>query len=181
MNIIIWNCRGVSGKGFASLVKDLTFRHKVSFLCLLETHIGGEKAKKIVKRFNFDSCYIMDRVGFGGGIWCMWNKEVWQVDVVSSHIQYVHMKVKFEQNDPWFLTIVYGSPQPATRRDLWEGLRAISVQIDGEWCVRGDFNSVLSSNDTGGSSNLSSDHSLFKNCLFDCGLYDIGFNSQPFT
>ena len=82
----------------------------------------------------------MDGVGFFGRIWCMWNKDALQVDVIFSYIQYVHLKVKFEQNDPWFLTIVYGSPQPATRRELWERLWSILDQIEGEWCAGGDFN-----------------------------------------
>ena len=91
------------------------------------------------------------------------------------------LKVKFEQNDSWFLTIIYGSPQPTTRRELWGRLRSILDQIEGEWCAGGDFNWVISPNDTGVSSNLSCDSSNFKNCLFDCGLHDIRFNGQPFT
>ena len=63
MNIIIWIHRGVSCKAFTSLVKDLTVRYKASFLCLLETHVGEENARKIVRKFNFDGCYIMDGIG----------------------------------------------------------------------------------------------------------------------
>ena len=49
MNLIIWNCRGVSSKGFVAMVKDLSLRYQSNFVCLLETHVGGSRVGKIVK------------------------------------------------------------------------------------------------------------------------------------
>ena len=82
------------------------------------------------------------------------------------------MNISFEQANPWHFIVVYGSPQITSRNQLWEGLRNISNQVQGEWCVGGDFNSILSLNDTGGSANLSRDSLDFYNCLLDCGLQD---------
>ena len=181
MNVLIWNCRGVAGAGFTSLVKDLANRYSACLIFLLETHVSGEKAKRLIKKFNFDGTFIVDGVGFSGGIWCMWKMSNWVVDVINFERQFVHLKIAYNQNPPWHLTIVYGSPQPAMRRDLWAGLRNIATQVSGDWCVGGDFNSVLSVNDTGGNSNLSCDSGIFNKCLFDCGLNDVGFKGQPFT
>lgn len=103
------------------------------------------------------------------------------MEVEVAHRQYVHLKVAFDQERPWYFTVVYGSPQAVYRNELWEGLRMISEQFQGDWCVGGDFNSVLNLNDTGGSSSLSRDSQSFNSCLLDCGLADIGFSGQPFT
>lgn len=68
MNILVWNCRGVSNKGFAAMIKDLSARYKVHFICLLESHVSGPKAGRIIKKFVFKDYFIKDGVGFSGGI-----------------------------------------------------------------------------------------------------------------
>ncbi|RYQ97763.1 hypothetical protein Ahy_B08g093845 [Arachis hypogaea] len=77
--------------------------------------------------------------------------------------------------------VVYGSPHIGPRSELWENLQRLGDLVHGDWCVGGDFNCVLSLADTGGASNLSRDHARLSNCLFECGLQDIGFQGQPFT
>lgn len=75
MNIVIWNCRGVSSKGFATLIRDISLRYQTNFICLLETHVGIARAGRIIKKFGFTDWFIEDGVGFFGGIWCMWRKD----------------------------------------------------------------------------------------------------------
>nr|XP_025692428.1 uncharacterized protein LOC112794656 [Arachis hypogaea] len=79
------------------------------------------------------------------------------------------------------IATVYGSPHIGPRSELWENLQRLGNLVHGDWCVGGDFNCVLSLADTGGTSTLSRDHARFSNCLFECGLQDIGFQGQPFT
>lgn len=48
------------------------------------------------------------------------------VTVRRSTTQCVHMRVKWRsQPAAWLLTVVYGSPQQAQRRSLWQELREI--------------------------------------------------------
>ena len=54
MNIIVWNCWGISNKGFAAIIKDLSLRFKSHFICLLETHVGGSRAERIIRKFGFN-------------------------------------------------------------------------------------------------------------------------------
>ena len=94
MNMLLWNCRGVSSKGFVSLIGDLSTRYDTHFFDLFETHISGPKAAKVIKKFNFDGCEISDGEGFSGGIWCLWRKSIWEVETITVHRQFIHMKVK---------------------------------------------------------------------------------------
>ncbi|RYR45289.1 hypothetical protein Ahy_A07g031124 [Arachis hypogaea] len=150
-------------------------------LCLLETHLSGPKANKIAKRFGFSDWFLEEGIGFSEGIWILWNSNFWNVEVLMSHKQYVHMKLRYGLESPWFFTVVYGSPQIGLRTSLWEGLKSIADNLTSEWCVGGDFNCVLSATDTGGNSGLSRDHDRFADCLLECGLQDLGFKGQSFT
>ena len=118
MNMILWNCRGVGSKGFAKLIDDLAVRYSASLVVLFETHISGDKALKLVKRFGFDGTCIVDGDGFAGGIWCIWKKNEWQVYVESTHKQFAHMKVKWRNQESFFFTAVYRSPHSTARKQL---------------------------------------------------------------
>ncbi|XP_057761117.1 uncharacterized protein LOC130981550 [Arachis stenosperma] len=163
------------------MVKDLCRNFNCNMLCLLETHLSGPKANKIAKRFGFSDWFLEEGIGFSGGIWILWNSNFWNVEVLMSHRQYVHMKLRYGLESSWFFTVVYGSPQIGLRTSLWEGLKSIADNLTSEWCVGGDFNCVLSATDTGGNSGLSRDHDHFADCLLECGLQDLGFKGQPFT
>ncbi|XP_072056377.1 uncharacterized protein [Arachis hypogaea] len=118
--------------------------------CLLETHLSGPKANKIAKRFGFSDWFLKECISFSGGIWILWNSNFWNVEVLMSHRQYVHMKLRYGLESPWYFTVVYGSPQIRLRTSLWEG----------------------------GNSGLSRDHDCFADCLLECGLQDLGFKDK---
>ena len=77
--------------------------------------------------------------------------------------------------------VVYGSPLPSLRKELWEGLYDIVDLADGPSCLGGDFNYTLSLEDVGDQQQLAYDSSTFNRCLLDYGLSDLGFCGQPFT
>ena len=108
MNIIIWNCRGFSNKGFATMIKDISWWYQTKFICLLEMHVGRARAGRIIKKFGLTDCFFEDGVGFSGGIWCMWRKDHWKVKDERNHRQFVHLEVAFENEPPWFLMLPSG-------------------------------------------------------------------------
>lgn len=87
MNVMCWNCRSTASKGFTTLIKDMKREYKFSFLLLLETHISGRRATNIVKRFGFDGWFLQEASDQAGGIWCMWDKGKWKVDVLMASRQ----------------------------------------------------------------------------------------------
>ena len=71
MNIIIWNCRGALKPSFQSHVRELVRVHDPAILVLMETKIGGNKAREISSRLPFDEAVHTDTIGYAGGLWML--------------------------------------------------------------------------------------------------------------
>lgn len=93
MNIITWNCKGVSRKSFPGLIRVLKSKYETQFIILMETHINGERNHGIVRRMGFDSFCISEAQGHSGGIWCLWDSSAWKVRVISSCMYFIHISV----------------------------------------------------------------------------------------
>ncbi|XP_025608011.1 uncharacterized protein [Arachis hypogaea] len=183
MNIISWNCRGVGSKAFPSIIRDLRKEYEASFLFLLETHVSGSRGKQIRDRLGFDSSFVVEAVGHSGGIWCLWDSLVWNVDVVEHDRQYVHLKISGNNSSTWLLTAVYGSPQRGPRRALWNSLESYANTVNLPWCLLGDFNAMLHNHEKRGGGINSSQGACkeFQECTSNCGLIDLGYSGWPFT
>ncbi|XLU48026.1 hypothetical protein S245_042840 [Arachis hypogaea] len=183
MNFIIWNCRGVGGKGFHTLIRDLKREFEANFIILLETHVSGDRGNKIREKMGFDGVFVEESRGHSGGIWCLWDTNFWQVIVLHHHVQFVHMQVVGKNSVPWIFTAVYGSPQRGQRKELWSCLNSISQNISSPWCIAGDFNAMLHAHERkGGSLNQIQEACTdFQACVSECGLMDLGFFGWPFT
>ena len=79
MNSIIWNCRGASKPSFQKHVRELVLSHNPAILVVMETRVGGNKAREITERLPFDGVIHFDAVGYVGGTWVLWNSD--RVDV----------------------------------------------------------------------------------------------------
>lgn len=117
--------------------------YRLSFLALLEPRISGIRANKVIEKLGFDRIIRQEAVGFSGGIWCLWKRNLIVIDVLSSSKYSVLLKINPGSSNPWLLSVVYGSPQERFREDLWNDLRAVHNAYDLPWCVVGDFNSIL--------------------------------------
>ena len=71
MNIIIWNCRGALKPSFQTHVRDLVHNHNPAILVLMETKVGGERAREISGSLPFDNAIHTDTVGYAGGLWML--------------------------------------------------------------------------------------------------------------
>ncbi|RYR14447.1 hypothetical protein Ahy_B04g071026 [Arachis hypogaea] len=171
--------QGVSAKGFPIIIKDLIYQYNMNLCVLLETHVSGSKAEVIIRKLGFKSWCRSEAEGFAGGIWCLWNKKEWNIKPLEVHKQFTHLNIKDNENQNWYCTCVYGSPQPGTRSSLWEELENFAVIIQGPWCVGEDFNSIIFLEETGGSFNLSQHSRRFQECIQKRGQKDLGFSGPP--
>lgn len=131
MNLICWNYRGTASKGFVGLVKDMKREHNVSCLALLETHTSGTKARRIARRMGFDKQLIKDARGQSGGIWLLWDSNVWDIVVIKDSTQLIHAEVRVHNQASWFFTIVNGSPHYTQRQILWDEIQEIHDEVEG--------------------------------------------------
>lgn len=124
----------------------------------------------------------VDAVGFAGEIWCFWKRNIVSMEVISTSKYCVVLKVNPRSPNPWLLTVVYGSPYDRFRDELWAKLRAIRNHNELPWCVLGDFNAVLHSHEKSGVREFNRrSGQKFADCLFDCGLVDLGCNGPLFS
>lgn len=181
-NMLIWNCRGAGNKRFPGLIKDYTRIYKLGFLAVLEPRISGIRADRVIEKLGYDGIAREEAVGFAGGIWCLWKKNKFSIDVISSSKYCILLKISPHSRTPWLLSVVYGSPQERFREDLWNELRDIHSNFNLPWCVAGDFNSVLHAHEKegGGEFNMRAGQ-RFAQCLFYCNLLDLGCKGPLFT
>lgn len=150
---------------------------------LQETHCSGNRASILAGRMGFQQSFIIDASGHSGGIWCLWDPSCWTVRVLCSDTRYVHMEVRWKNENSWYLTAVYANPRYQTRKLLWQSLEDIAEGMNDPWAIIGDFNSTLSDQDRIGGSQNPSQRGCndFKNMVKNCELVDAGFQGPPFT
>ena len=68
MNLVFWNCKGALKPPFQNYVRDLVALHDPAIFVVMETHIGGDKAKAITNRLPFQGAIHTDTIGFAGGL-----------------------------------------------------------------------------------------------------------------
>ena len=119
MNIIVWNCRGALKPNFQSHVRELVRNHNPSIMVIMETRIGGIRAKEISDRLPFDGAFHTETMGFAGGIWLLWNSDMVEVVHLANTEQEIHVEVKvLPSNLSWIFIAVYASPRYAERQIL---------------------------------------------------------------
>ncbi|KAL0017305.1 hypothetical protein SO802_004374 [Lithocarpus litseifolius] len=144
MNVIIWNCRGALKPNFQNHVKELVRIHNPTILVLMETRIGGERARGITDRLPFENAIHTDTIGLAGGLWMLWNLERVDVTPLSSTEQEIHAVVKVPNSDyNWLFFAIYASPGSAKRDILWNNLIKVAELYDMMWVLAGDFNEPL--------------------------------------
>ena len=79
MNIIVWNSKGVLKPNFQNHVRELARIHNPAILVIMETRLGGARAKEITNRLPFDGAIHTETVGFTGGLWLLWNYDLVEV------------------------------------------------------------------------------------------------------
>lgn len=79
MNIIVWNCRGALKLSFQNHVRELVYNHDPGIMIVMETRIGGDRARDITNRLPFDGAIHTDTIGFACGLWLLWNLDKVQI------------------------------------------------------------------------------------------------------
>lgn len=75
MNIILWNCRGARKPSFHKHVSELVRNHNPAMLVVMETRVGGDRAKETTDRLPFDGSVHTDTIGYTGGLWMLWDSD----------------------------------------------------------------------------------------------------------
>ena len=83
MNIIVWNSRGALKPSFQSHIRELVRVYDPDAFMVMETRLGGERAKDITDRLPFDGAILTDTIGCAGGLWLFWNLDKVEVTLLA--------------------------------------------------------------------------------------------------
>ncbi|GAU10613.1 hypothetical protein TSUD_422120, partial [Trifolium subterraneum] len=130
---------------------------------------------------GFDSCFTVDREGRGGGVAIFWKKDL-KCQIINYTLNHVDVEVVDALRGTWRLTGFDGYPEGGRRRDSWNFLRHLSSTSQLPWCVIGDFNDILSSDEKKGRVERP-DWLIqgFREAVSDAGLVDLELHGYPFT
>ncbi|XP_030930474.1 uncharacterized protein LOC115956154 [Quercus lobata] len=183
MNIVVWNCRGALKPNFQSHVQELVRCHDPTLLVVMETRVGGDRARDVTDRLPFNGVFHTETIGQKGGLWLLWYSDRVEVELLASSKQEIHATVKVRtSNYKWLFSAVYASLRSAERHILWNNLSNVAELHNMLWVIAGDFNEPLFGDDKFGGRVVSSNRSLlFKECLDDCNMVDLGFSGPRFT
>lgn len=176
MNVIIWNCRGVIKPSFQSDIRELVRNQNPAMLVVMETKVGGDRAREITDRMPFDGAIHMDTIGYAGGLWLLWNSDRVKVTLLTTTKQEIHVTVKVRNSNlDWLFTTVYASSRSAERHILRNNLNKVAELHNMPWVLAWDFNEPLQAKNFGGRAVSVNKSLLFKECLDKCNMIDIGF------
>ncbi|KAL0016452.1 hypothetical protein SO802_003521 [Lithocarpus litseifolius] len=183
MNIIVWNSRGILKPNFQNHVRELTRVHDPALFVVMETHLGGERAKEITDRLSYEGAIHTNTIGRAGGLWVLWNSDKAELFQLTSIEQEIHVSVKvYNSKFTWIFSTVYASPRLAERSILWNNLCSVVDSHNLPWVIAGDFNEPLCDNNKFGGRSISVNRSLlFKECLDRCNMIDLGFSGRRYT
>lgn len=108
---------------------DMITVRKPDILVLLEPKISGGKADMVCSKLHFDEWVRVECQGLSGGIWLFWKPGVVSLRVISSNPQFLNCCIDYGESKHWFLSLVYGSPNVASRNLLWHALKDFGLVV----------------------------------------------------
>jgi hypothetical protein len=72
MSLIWWNSRGL-GSNNPDAIKYLVHTYKPEAIILSEIMTTSNKIEELKYILAFDYCFVVNRIGMGGGLACLWN------------------------------------------------------------------------------------------------------------
>jgi hypothetical protein len=104
------------------------------------------------------------------------------VSLCGANSHFIDVIVSTDESVPWRATFVYGEPRRELCHFFWDMLKRLRHEWSGSWLSCGDFNEVLVHDEHYGSTDRSdAQMELFRDCLDNCNLVDLGYCGLKFT
>jgi hypothetical protein len=140
---------------------------------------------KRVQRFmwtmGYSGSFAVSCEGLSGGLALFWLQS-FSISLKGFNAHCIDVVISGDSGDSWRTTFVYGEPRRDKRHEFWQLLHRLHSVWKGPWLCCRDFNEALTHDEHYGSSERSDAHMLlFRECLEDCGLVDLGYTSPKYT
>lgn len=147
IRVLCWNVRGIGNIASMRRLRKLCRLHNLSALFLLEPMISSDNLSRIASHFGFQHSLA----SYSGKIWVFWRHNL-SFSFSCQSDQFLHFDCHHPLFDKkFFVTVVYAKCTVAERRLLWTSLLDLYLRVqDTPWLVCGDFNAILSLDDSSG-------------------------------
>jgi exonuclease III len=188
MIIVSYNVRGLGGRVKKRRVCDLVQECKVDFLALQETKLEEVSESLCYRLWGSSDCnwFYLPSEGASGGILSIWGKSNSNLICTFNGEGYVGVCLEWGvQKSICFVINVYSKSDLVAKRRLWGSILSSKRQFgSGNWCVVGDFNAVVSSEERRGmtlESSFNVEMRDFRGFIVDSELIDLSLLGRRFT
>ncbi|GJR39917.1 RNA-directed DNA polymerase, eukaryota [Tanacetum coccineum] len=176
--------KGLGSKAKKDWIRELTNKHKISFLSLQETKKEFFTDLEI-KYFwgNYQFAHVeSEALGLSGGILCVWDSNIFQKHHHIISDNFVALYGMWIPKKIQILIISIYAPQPfAAKRQLWDYIASLISQWRGDCIVLGDFNEVRCKEERWGSTFHAQGARLFNSFISNTGLNEVQLEGFSFT
>lgn len=147
-----------------------------------ETRCNTKKAEKRIKDLPLCNSIIVPSQGNSSGLWMLWGDDL-QVGCLRKNKSIIAVQVVQKiVGLKWMVIGVYRDPHRSGNQSIWEEIDGIMEGFEGPICVLGDFNSIVTIQEkAGGSSQLSSHNTAFRQWIHSAGLVHLGYHGPAYT
>lgn len=177
LSSIIWTITGIKSRGVFEILKFLPNLYKLLFISIQEPFVANH-IDFYKKALGFDSCHTSRNEK----IWIFWNSQL-NATIFCEDDQQVMPKMNQRgENTTFWMTVIYAKTKRALGLPLWESLKQCNQNINGPWCISGDFNIITEAGEKKGGVPHRMEKSWdFISCIGEYGMVDASFNGPRFT
>ena len=182
INIICWNCRGLSGNAPIDRIRNMIRTYKPAVVCLVESRANQERVERFVARFSRSwNWAAITSEGYSGGIIVLWRRQLGSVTPIARSRLALHLVITPGLLPSWILTVVYNGQRIGVQKHLWKELFGMS-SINIPWVILGDFNSITNASEHKGGPyyHYARKAKLFMDFISYNSLLDIGISGPSF-
>ena len=184
LKLLSWNVRRANESMERKAIKSIIKKQKVDLFYIQETKIQVmfDRVVSSLGSRRFLEWKALDVFGSAGGILICWDKR--SLDLLEWEEGQFSLSCRFRNVDNgvvWVFTGVYGPFTRVDRECLWEEIGAIRGIWEGPWCLRGDFNIILSQSERSRQGRITSAMRRFAQVVDELGFMDLQLQGGAFT
>ncbi|XP_010436852.1 PREDICTED: uncharacterized protein LOC104720672 [Camelina sativa] len=180
MRIASWNCQGMGKFPTVLRLKEICRQYLLDAIFLIKTKQSKDHITAVAVSLGFTNFYIVPPQGLSGGLALLWKPSI-DITILYQDARLVDCSIN-DKISTFYLSCVYGHPDPQYRYELWERLQRLAVNRNEAWIMIGDFNQIRNNSEKiGGHNRDASTFHDFNNMMSTCDMLDLKHIGNKFS